>query len=747
METLEQYKNEQKDKSSILIKIILPVISILIVLGGLIVLYQVGNVDRYVTNEMRIGFGYALSFGLLGGYLFDKVRSTVFAQIVLSGTLSALTLTTIIATHGYKIFPHFVGLGILGVLFFVGLLLARIHTSEIEFSTSALIGLSIPFFYSLDSFFMILVLEVIVVGALYLFLAFFKRVRFLHILVLILHVILSFVIIVQYSLVFKTGNYDWALNLYEILQLTLLWIPFFYLRRKFLTDSLFQIILILITLFCMVLAISFTFLQVQDDAAIRLHLAIVYVIIAMFLLIQGLILRDEKNSALLHKLSYIALVVGSIFFFEVFAFKLSAILTITFLHTWLLNNVFETEETENTWNKIINIVFGGIGMILGFTLLMNILSFVFRMPVVEAVAFHERFIPPTVLVLNYWLAYFFITPKRTYSFQKEFIFSLSWVFTALYFLYIPWQFMQLALDGNPTTQLVLLSVLWGIAAYTATIIGLKKGRIGLRMFTLTVVIFLLIKYVLADLPVFLEHDQAFGLAFYTIFFGIALLVLSALLIKEITKNGSQKEEWIALKRAFTIQKKVVTPVAQQMGRFNTFEEAVGSQQTGRFNTFEEAIRSQNAAANSSQFTPQEPQQYQAPQTYAMPEVFQELPVVTPEISTLPQNEEVLVEATQNEFVDAPEDTNDVVAPIQVTETQTVSEPVTKAISSTNIQIQIDQLAELIEEQGRFNENHIRMQEMQFEMQQMYIDSQKKMNDQMSEMLELLKSLKGDKEAN
>lgn len=728
METLEQYKNEQKDKSSILIKIILPVISILIVLGGLIVLYQVGNVDRYVTNEMRIGFGYALSFGLLGGYLFDKVRSTVFAQIVLSGTLSALTLTTIIATHGYEIFPHFVGLGILGVLFFVGLLLAQIHTSEIEFSTSALIGLSIPFFYSLDSFFMILVLEVIVVGALYLFLSFFKRVRFLHILVLILHVILSLVIIVQYSLVFKTGNYDWALNLYEFLQLTLLWIPFFYLRRKFLTDSLFQIILILITIFCMVLAISFTFLQVQDDVAIRLHLAIVYVIIAMILLIQALILQDEKNSALLHKLSYIALVVGSIFFFEVFAFKLSAILTITFLHTWLLNNVFETEEAENKWNKIINIVFGVTGMILSLTLLMNILSFVFRMPVVEAVAFHERFIPPTVLVLNYWLAYFFITPKRTYSFQKEFIFSLSWVFTALYFLYIPWQFMQLALDGNPTIQLVLLSVLWGIAAYTATIIGLKKGRIGLRMFTLTVVIFLLIKYVLADLPVFLEHDQAFGLAFYTIFFGIALLVLSALLIKEITKNGSQKEEWLALKRAFTIQKKVIAPIAQPVGRFDTFEAALKHQ----------------VSMNSNQHVSP------APQTYAMPEVLQELPVdnaVTEEVSPLPLNEEIFVEEVQDATVQAQEDTSEVVEPIQLVETQAAIEPVTEAISSTNIQIQIDQLAELIEEQGRFNENHIRMQEMQFEMQQMYIDSQKKMNDQMSEMLELLKSLKGDKEAN
>lgn len=765
MNSLPQFENnnteyKQKDRSNVIIKIIFPVISILIVLIGLIVLYQAGNVDQYITNEMRVGFGYFLSFGLLTGYLFEKVRSTVFAQIVLSATLSALTLTTIIATHGYKIFPHFIGLAILGVLFFVGLFLARAHTSEIEFSTSTLIGLSIPFFYSLDSFFVILVLEVIVIGALYLFLFFFKKVRFLDKLVLFVHILLSLIIIVQYIIVFRKGlvRYDWVFNLYELLQLMLLWVPFFYFRRQFVHKEAFKILTVITTVFCVVLALPYTLFQVTDAPQIRLHFMIVYAVIALFLFIQALLLKEEENSILWHSLSYIVFALGLFIFFEPFNFKLAALLIFTFLHMWLLNSLFLT-DTKSSWNVVINWIFGILGCALSISIIVYIFVFVLRLPIVETAPFHERFIPPTVLILTYWFAYFFIERNRTFSFQKGLVLAFSWFFTALYFLYIPWQLMQLAFNGNPTIQLIILSVLWIVAAYVATLIGLKKGRIGLRIFTLVIFAFLLLKIIVVDVSVFWEREQMLGFAIYAIVFGIVLLVLSRLLIKEFMKNGSLKDEWKQLKDAFTIQKKrpsvensytpqptFVPPTSQPV---YTNEPFLPNQSVY---TNEPFLPNQPVYTNEP-FSPEQPLYTDGPTLYAPNESaggmgsridqangnFEHYNVEGGFVQNNPLPEVGIPTPIFENTQMAPEDTN--VAPTVINQTQAV----TPNQNPDEVQAQIAKLVTYFEEQGKFNDNYIMQMEMHLEIQQMYIDSQKKMNKKMNEIVESLNQLKKDTE--
>lgn len=691
---LKTQESVEKTKTNLIVKTILPIISVTVVLIGLIILYQAGNVDQYITNEMRIGFGYILSFGLLSGYLFEKVRSTVFAQIVLSAVLSALTLTTIIATHGYKIVPPVVGLIILGIIFFSGLILARRHKSEIEFSTTAFMGLSITMFYSLDSFFILLLLEVLILGSLYGYLFFFEKVRFLHVLLVIVHACILVFALIQYTFQYD-GVYSLSLYVYEMLLIGSLWVPYYFYKRRFTSEDGTLILSIILTILVCFLTFIVMSLQVSGDSFYRIHIFVASVWIALMLILQRFLLRENEQFDILHNLGYVILSIGSFILFDTIQYQVSAVLVTTLCHMMVQHYIFsplpyDGNERERTWPKFINVVFLLMGGILAWILLGKIFAFVFHISIVEEKQFVARFIPPTLMVVTSWLAYFFATDKRRHSFEKGHIFISGWFFTALYFLYVPWQIMQIALTNYALLQLVLLSVLWGIAAYVATFIALKKRKVGFRVFTLVIIFFLLLKVVFVDFPFFTENGRMIELAIYLVFFGIFLLVLTNILIREFTQNGTYRKEWEEFIE--TLRRKPKAPEQHVTQGVYTFEsqQALQNMQTTPDYTFE----SQQALQNM-QATPD--------YTFESQSVIEPMPrdVSNEETITVP---EVIAQTTENDQLN-----------------------------------KLKQVVEFMEVQAQFNQSSVEIQNAQMKLLQEQIEAQALINTKLEEVLAKLQS--------
>lgn len=534
-------ENTAGQKSNIFIKIIFPIISSLLVLLGLIILYQAGNVNQYITDEIRIGFGYTLSLGLLAGYFFDKVRSTVFSQILLSVVLSSLTLTTIIATHGYHIFSQVIGAFILLILFLVGLFLAHRHTSEIEFSTSALIGICIPLFYPFESFFAILSIEVIIIGSLYIFLHFFKRVQFLHTLVFAAHLVISVIVGVQYTLYFNDFNYDVALYVYELLQLTILAVPIFYRRKKFVTEKMYKVVLIVAFAFTTVSAFPFILCQVETTQHFHIHALIIYSIIAGVMMVHAYYFRKIHSFQLFSitsGLSYATFCIAIVLFFDTFSYMVSTLLVFTMVFLYMLSCLtkIEVEKTAILSIMLERAVYVFAGLLL-LPMLFNILAFIGSFTITQPALFRDRFIPPTILLISFWIFTFSFKPNVLFTINKRMAFYGAWFITAAYFIYMPWQLLGAIFSEDNPLPLILLSIMWGVAAYGVTLVAIKQKRGVLRIFTMAIVSVLLCKFILVDFPTFIKPSQALLLAFYTIGFGIFSLILSRIMIKEFNQNS------------------------------------------------------------------------------------------------------------------------------------------------------------------------------------------------------------------
>lgn len=538
----DQQLSNEKSKTSFIIKNLFPIISITIILIGLIILYRAGNIDQYMTDPMRIGFGYAISFSLLGGYVSDKIRKTFFSQVLLSAVLASLTITTIIGTNVYSVIPNGIGIVIMLFLFGLGLCIAYVHKSEIEFTTTAIIGAIIPILFQTNSFSLFLGFECGLFIALYIFLYFFKQTK-------VFQYILYWSMIITSTSLFFIGTNTYKMHTIDTELLILLFfiissfsVPALLARWKMISTDFLQVsyfIQLVLTLFITFLA---AVLIGKSELTTKLILTIsILFLIAIIWLVRKytqVITSGEK----LHILIFSLLALLSLYLPQLYIYKYLCTLILIILHFHTLNFFFE-KTTYSAWKKCLTIFFYIFTFLNAFPLFLGIFTFIFHIPFINHTHLHDKLITSSLFLVSLWSFYFFTNNKRAFAFDKSQLFITNWIVTAMYFLYIPWQLTNIILFGRGLEQLVIISVLWLSAAFTTTILAIKNGRIGLRIFTIIIIFFLTIKLLFIDTAFFLESDMLFQLSIYIITFGIATLILSRLLILEYTKNGSLLHEW------------------------------------------------------------------------------------------------------------------------------------------------------------------------------------------------------------
>lgn len=537
---------EENTKTSFIIKNLFPILSISIILIGLIILYKAGNVEQYITDPMRIGFGYLISLSLLGGYFFDKIRKSFYSQILLSAVLSSLTITTIIGTNVYTVFSNTVGICIMALLFIVGLCIAYIHKSEIEFTTTAVIGALIPVLFHSNAFALFLSFEFGLFIALYIFLYFFENTKvFQHILYWSMYVTIFTLFITGLSFRYtKQANDIELIVLIFMVNISCI-APTLLLKWKLISEAYFTPIYLL--QICTSTLITFALsnsIGIASKSVLfgKSVVAASILFLIMLIWLQQKYTKPATKQENLHIIIFCLCFLLTLYLPDMFLYKSMWTGICIALHLLILNQRFD-KTRQQTWKTIITSLFYIFVTFNAFPLLIGIFTFILHIFFVDHTALHDKVITASLFIASLWCLYFFTDKKRAYALDSSQLLITSWVMTAIYFLYIPWQLTNIIFQGNGLLQLVLISILWLSAAFTTTLIALKNGRLGLRIFTIIVTSFLIIKLSFIDIPFFLESHMEFQLALYIIGFGLATLVLSRLLILEYTKNGSLLHEW------------------------------------------------------------------------------------------------------------------------------------------------------------------------------------------------------------
>lgn len=547
-------KQTEQTKTSFIIKSLFPILSISIILIGLIILYRAGNVEQYITDAMRIGFGYFISFSLLGGYFFDKVRKTFFSQILLSTVLSSLTITTLIGTNVYSVIPNVFGIILMFALFVIGLYIAYTHKSEVEFTTTAIIGALIPVLFHSRSFALFLTFECGLFIALYIYLYFFKNTKvFQYILYWSMYITISVLCItgICFYNIYTTHNELLFLLFFTSMSFIA---PILLSKWQFISEEIFTIFYFL----QLVTSIVATFFIGLTIGTSEMHAKIV--IAGGIMLLMILIWASRKHAQIIvaaeniHIITFFLLLLLTFYLLSYYPYKVLSLLILVIVHTLLLNFFFD--KTRYTrWKKTLTYLFYGLTALNALPFFIGIFSFILHISFTNSMLLHDKLMTASFFLIAIWGFYFTVNTKRGYALEKSKILVANWIVTALYFLYIPWQIMSAILPGNGLLLLVLISLLWLSAAFTTTIIALRNGRLGLRIFTIIIMFFLTAKLLFIDLGFFLESNMAFELSLYIITFGIATLILSRLLILEYAKNGSLLHEWQKFIQTLRAEKK------------------------------------------------------------------------------------------------------------------------------------------------------------------------------------------------
>lgn len=537
-----------------LIKNLLPIISISIILMGLIIIYRVTDVSTHITNEMRLFLGYLLSFGLYGLLMVDRIKKTsMYSQIIMSTIITALTLTTAVGTHVYDTFSLQQGLIISLCIFIAGLILAYRHRSEIEFSTLIILGFLLPFLYTFESYQVLVYLEISLIFSLYVYFYFFKNPKFTQYLLLYLGIVIIDLLLLFG--IFTTPLDDELHRRFAVYSLYIVSIvgaftPFYFERLKALTFSYARIVHTI----SLLLAYWFIFMSL-NRVYVNVPLAHLFHFVFISLLYFGTAYYVKNRSYTSQMISMLFLgslhFIATFFFYDVQESDFFRTIIVMYVYTTLVLTCIESLKTSYVGTKsrlLLRVLFYGLYSLATYMLLYNISIFFLRLGYGygASLSITER----VLYFTSYFLGTFVLArfSKHDYILRREERSTTLYTTSALYFTYTPWQLLSLFAFA-PWIKLVSVTYLWLAGAYVAILIQFKKKKDGLRLFTLLVLLFLLLKLVFIDIPFFRITHQMLIFGFYSILLGISFLLLTRLMIQDIKKNGRYFLEMSERKKA------------------------------------------------------------------------------------------------------------------------------------------------------------------------------------------------------